>query len=214
MKDPLTSQVVKKKIKKIEDYKDYFYKFFKREVKGHYEKTTLLGRDAVTYLVTASPFNKIAPREECFPFVGCFPYLGFFNKKSALKHQEILEKEDWVTWMRPVYAYSTLGNFNDPILSSFFRYDDEVLAELIFHELFHTIFFIENEVQLNENLANFFSAKLVAKYFHWSEEEKTDRLLERVKFKGLDRLIVRLVKDLENKYGLVQGKIGLTLIKP
>ena len=34
LKDPLTSQVVKKKIKKIEDYKDYFYKFFKREVKG------------------------------------------------------------------------------------------------------------------------------------------------------------------------------------
>ncbi len=206
LEDPLTSEEVKKKIKQIQAYKSYFYKFFQRIPKGHYEKTTILDREAVTYLVTASPFNKIEPKEECFPFVGCFPYLGFFDKKSAIKYKNVLEKDHWVTWVRPVYAYSTLGNFNDPILSSFFRYNDEVLAELIFHELFHSLFFIENEVQLNENLANFFSKKLVAIYFNWSEARKDQKVRERSRYKGLDKLIVHLVKKLENKYSRVQEK--------
>ncbi len=206
LEDPLTSEKVKKKIKKIQAYKDYFYKFFQRSAKGHYEKTTILDRDAVTYLVTASPFNRIEPKEECFPFVGCFPYLGFFDEKSAIKYKDVLEKDNWVTWVRPVYAYSTLGNFNDPILSSFFRYDDEVLAELIFHELFHTLFFIENEVQLNENLANFFSKKMVSMYFNWSEVRKGQKSRDRSRYKGLDKLIVQLVKKLENKYSRVEAK--------
>ncbi len=206
LEDPLTPKEIKKKIKKIQAYKEYFYKFFQRRAEGHYEKTTILDREAVTYLVTASPFNKIAPKEECFPFVGCFPYLGFFDEKSAIKYKNILEKDNWVTWVRPVYAYSTLGNFSDPILSTFFRYDDEVLAELIFHELFHTLFFIENEVQLNENLANFFSKKMVSMYFNWSEFRKDQKKLESSRYKGLDKLIVQLVNKLENKYSRVQAK--------
>jgi len=80
----------------------------------------MLENSAVTYLVVASPFNEIKAVETCFPVMGCFPYLGFFNLNSAKNFAKEKENENYVTWIRPVYAYSTLGYFTDTILSSFF----------------------------------------------------------------------------------------------
>ena len=62
-------------------------------------------------------------------------------------------------------TYSTLGYFDDPILSSFFNYNKFDLTVLIFHELFHTIYFYKNKVQLNENLANFFGREMAIEYY-------------------------------------------------
>ncbi len=209
LEDPFIPDKTKEKIKKIKNYKAFFYKYFNKKERDHYKKTTLLKNDAVTYLITASPFDRINPKKECFPIVGCFPYLGFFDKESAKEHRRNLEKKGWVTWLRPVYAYSTLGNFNDPILSSFFRYDDEVLAELIFHELFHTIYFVKNEVQLNENLANFFAGELIPMYFSWGPERERKRRKNRENFKSLEREVVGLVKDLQTRYEKVNGSSRL-----
>jgi len=165
LNDPNVSEEHKEKVKKIQVYKKFFYKFWEKEENGIYSKTTILKNKAVTYLLISSKFNEIKAREECFPFVGCFPYIGFFNLDSAKEYERKLLEGDYVTYIRPVYAYSTLGNFEDPILSSFFYYDDFDLAEVVFHELFHTIFFIKNEVDLNENLANFFGKEMTLLYF-------------------------------------------------
>ena len=88
-------------------------------------------------------------------FTGCFPYLGFFKEGEAKKYAMKQEENGFSTYTRPVYAYSSLGHWNDRILSSFFHFDSRELANLVFHELFHHIFFIKNEVSLNENLATF-----------------------------------------------------------
>jgi hypothetical protein len=125
-----------------------------------------LPNDAVTYLVIASSHTKIEAHEFDFPIMGSFPYIGFFRKSSAETFADALTREkNLVTYIRPIYAYSTLGYFEDRILSSFFHYNDFELAELIFHELFHTVFFIRNEVDLNENLANLFGKALLKEYF-------------------------------------------------
>ena len=165
LEDPDVSPQDKEKIKKIIQYKKWFYAYWGEEESDIYNKTTFLKDKAVTYLLIASPYDRIEAKEECFPLMGCFPYLGFFNRKDALKRAKILEKEDWITWLRPVYAYSSLGKLNDRILSSFFHYNDRDLAELVFHELFHTMFFIKSEVELNENLANFFAIQMRSLYF-------------------------------------------------
>jgi predicted aminopeptidase len=169
----------KEKIKKIEELKLYFYNYWNKKQTRIYTQTTMLENKAVTYLVVASPFNEIKAVENCFPLMGCFPYLGFFNLSSAQSFAKELEGEDLATWLRPVYAYSTLGYFNDTILSSFFHYTDYELAELIFHELFHTIFFVKNEVELNENLANYFSKQMVEEYFI---QKSNKRKRKRTKF--------------------------------
>ncbi len=190
---------VKDKIEKISTYKRYFYQKFQRPQEDIYNATVFLEGDAVTYLVTASPFYKITPHQECFWPMGCFPYLGFFSKKSAQEYAENLQKKGLVTSLRPVYAYSTLGFFSDNILSSFFYFDEVELAELVFHELFHTIFYITDEVDLNENLANFFAKKMVDDYYSnkfldFSFEDKENSL------NILNKEMVKHVKKINEIY--------------
>jgi len=194
LKDVKVSPKVKDKIQQIEIYKKYYYEYFAESPTKIYSKTTLLDRDAVTYLVIASPHDRIEAKEECFPFMGCFPYLGFFELSSAQSYSKKLRNEGLITWIRPVSAYSTLGHFSDPILSSFFVYSEYELAEMIFHELFHTVFWVKDEVELNENLAVYFSEALAAEYFHLDESSKKEKLAKK---KNDDYLMKSLLLKIE-----------------
>ncbi len=189
LKDPKVSEEYKRKIQLVGEYKKFFYEYFGEKKTGIYSKTSMLENKAVTYLVVASAHTKIEAHEFEFPFMGSFPYIGFFKLDSAKQFAKDLEKDDkLVTWIRPVYAYSTLGYLEDRILSSFFEYDDVELAELIFHELFHTVFFVKDEVDLNENLAILYGKEMLQVYFkdhpelkkYLSNEEKKTLLSKRV----------------------------------
>jgi predicted aminopeptidase len=57
--------------------------------------------------------------------------------------------------MREVNAWSTLGWFNDPILTGFLYQPEGDLANLIIHELSHSTVFISGDVEESENLASF-----------------------------------------------------------
>lgn len=200
LKDVTVEPEHKKKIKLIKEYKQYFYQFWDKEPSDIYNKTYILDQKAVTYLVTASPFNKIEARKECFIFMGCFPYLGFFSEEKAIEFAKDLEREEWVTYIRPVYAYSSLGYFSDPILSSFFYYSDRQLADLIFHELFHTIFFAKDEVNFNENLANYFAKEMVKVYFKDDKIKLQELEKKYLSQKMVNKKIVYLVKELNTEY--------------
>jgi predicted aminopeptidase len=206
LKDVKVDKKHKEKIKKINKYKNYFYKYWNRKPTAIYSKTTFLETKAVTYLVIASPYSEIKAKKECFPFMGCFPYLGFYHKSSADSHAKDLEEQDYVTYIRPVYAYSTLGYFTDTILSSFFYYNDYDLSELIFHELFHTIFFIKDEVDLNENLANYFGKEMAMEYFNFNEAKKEKMLKEKEDSESISLLIVKLANRLNRKYKKLNPK--------
>ena len=175
LNDPSISNEQKEKIRQVQEYKEFFFQYLGKEPKGIYSRTVILKEKAVIHLVVASEYNKVEPIDHCFWFVGCFPYISFFKKKSAIDFKRKLEQQDFYTYIRPVYAYSTIGYFDDPILSSFFHYDEFELAELVFHELFHSIFYIKSKVSLNENLANYFSKKMALEYFkdrsRWLEEK-------------------------------------------
>lgn len=190
----------KRKITLIEEYKKYFYSYFKKKETGIYSKTTFLPNKAATYLVIASPHTKIKAYDFDFPLMGSFPYIGFFNKNSAEEFASDLRKnENLVTYIRPVYAYSSLGYFEDRILSSFFHFDDIELAELVFHELFHTIFFPRDEVDLNENLANYFSKAMLLEYFNGRVELK-NYLENETKKTKLSQRIVELISILNSEF--------------
>jgi predicted aminopeptidase len=192
----------KEKIKQIEVLKKYFYIYWEKKESKIYSQTTMLKNKAVTYLVIASPYNELKAVESCFPIMGCFPYLGFFNLDSAKEFAKEKEKEELLTWIRPVYAYSTLGYFTDTILSSFFEYDEYELAELIFHELFHTIFFVKNQVDLNENLANYFSERMLEEYFYKMGRGEYFEV-EKKKYESFSKLkltVVNLTIELQELY--------------
>jgi predicted aminopeptidase len=207
LNDPKVSEEMKRKVLLVGEYKKFFYHYFGEKSTSIYSKTAMLSNKAVTYLVIASTHTKIEAREFEFPIMGSFPYLGFFKKDSANAFAEKLNKEEnLVTYVRPVYAYSTLGYLEDRILSSFFEYDDVELAELVFHELFHTVFFIKDEVDLNENLANLYGKELLQEYFkgrpelliYLEMEEKKTQLAKRV---------VELIDILQTEFAKLGGFI-------
>lgn len=200
MQDPDFNEDHKHKIRLIENYKKYFEEYWQRDTKGIYTRVTLLERPWVTMLVVASPHSKIEAHQECFWLMGCFPYLGFFKESHAQEYQDQLEQQDLVTIKRPVYAYSTLGYLEDRILSSFFHFNERELAELVFHELYHTIFFVKDHVDLNENLANYIAKKMVQEYFEDSQEQREQALLEEQQQNQVREKIVELTHRLNQEY--------------
>lgn len=195
--DPNTPEEVRLKIKQVEKARDYFSKFWNTDKKRAYSRTTILDRKAVSYLVISSPRSRIRPQEHCFWFVGCFPYIGFFSEESAHNFAMQRQEEGLETYVRPVYAYSSLGHFEDPILSSFFVFDEVALTELVFHELYHLLFFVKDEVELNENLAQFFAQKMVEEYFNLPEGERTRK---KEASRKLRAALVNLISKLQIKY--------------
>ena len=186
LQDPQVSQKIKVKIREIQQYKKFFYRYFDRRPSEIYSKTTLLETSAVTHLVVISRYDQVKATKHCFWPLGCFPYQGFFKEKSAINFQKKWEAKGFYTFKRPVYAYSTLGYFDDTILSSFFNYGKFELAKLVFHELFHTLFFIKNHIDLNENLASYFAQQLAIEFFQdlpqWVEK-KREQLQKQQKIK-------------------------------
>ena len=207
LNNPKISSEVKRKILLVEEYKKFFYYYFGQKASTIYTKTTMLDSKAVTYLVIASPHTEMKAYEFEFPFMGSFPYLGFFNLDSAKSFaKDLQEEQDLVTWIRPVYAYSTLGYLEDRILSSFFEYDDVELAELVFHELFHTVFFIKDDVELNENLANLYGEEMLKEYFKDRGELKY-YLVTQEKKNILDKRAVELIGILQAEFAKLGGFI-------
>jgi len=183
------------KLKLVLKAKDFFYKYMSIEMGSIYSEVVFLDQEAVTYLVVASPYDKVEALKVSVPFLGSFPYLGFFKYNSAKDYASKLDKQSYFTHLRPVYAYSTLGHFEDKILSSFFYLSDLDLVETIYHELFHTIFFVKNEVDFNENLATYFAKKMMLVSPFLSAKDVEDKLLRDEKQDAVTQRFVELAKE-------------------
>jgi predicted aminopeptidase len=118
-----------------------------------YTRYTDLGRPYVVWNVIAAAELSLAPRQWCFPVVGCVNYRGFFDEASAKAEAAQLVTAGDDVHIGGVPAYSTLGWFDDPLLSSFVRYPDVALARLIFHELAHQVVYVRDDTMFNESFA-------------------------------------------------------------
>ena len=114
-----------------------------------------IGAGPVSWNLTACPKDRLEPVHWSYPVVGSAPYRGFFDRKRAERERDRLAEEGYDTYLYPVGAYSTLGWFEDPVLSSMLRYRDEDLADLIVHELTHGTVWVSENVPFNEGMATF-----------------------------------------------------------
>jgi predicted aminopeptidase len=120
---------------------------------GSFTRYTDVGRPFVLWNVFAAPELSLKPREWCFPVAGCVAYRGYFREDEARAEAARLVAEGYDVHVGGVPAYSTLGWFDDPILSSFIRYPDVELARLVFHELAHQIVYAKDDTTFNESFA-------------------------------------------------------------
>lgn len=120
---------------------------------GHYLRYVELDRDYVLWNVFAAPRFSLEPREWRYPLVGRLSYRGYFDERMARRYAARLERRGYDVYVGGVEAYSTLGWFSDPVLSTFIENDKTDLAELIFHELAHQRLFVKGDTDFNESFA-------------------------------------------------------------
>jgi predicted aminopeptidase len=114
-----------------------------------------LHRPYVVWNVFAAPRFSVMAVPQCFPVAGCVAYRGWFKEAAANADAAQLHARGNDVWVAGVVAYSTLGWFADPILSSMLHWDDDELDGTIFHELAHQRVYVKGDTTFNESFATF-----------------------------------------------------------
>lgn len=165
-----------KKIGLILDVRTFAMEQLGMDASDSYTTFVQVNGPYVSYNLSAAPKDKLQPYIWRFPIVGRLPYKGFFKQEKALREQHKLDAQGYDTYVRGVQAYSTLGYFNDPILSSMLRLHDFILINTIIHELLHQTVWIKGNVSFNESLANFVGEKGTIAYLAQRYGDPSDKL--------------------------------------
>ncbi len=144
---------LKARFKTIREIRDFAQNQLHLTVDGNYRDYVELNRPYVVWAVYAAPEFSLAPHTWCYPLVGCLSYRSYFSEDRADRYAVGLRDEGYDAYVQGIAAYSTLGWFDDPILSSFVDYSDTDLAALIFHELAHGLLYVSGDTTFNESFA-------------------------------------------------------------
>ena len=112
-----------------------------------------LKRRFVVWNVVAAQEFSLEPEVWCFSVVGCLAYRGYYDKDAAQALATELRAQGMDVTVGGVRAYSTLGWFDDPLLSSMLAPPDPYLASVMFHELAHQVVYIPDDSGFNEAFA-------------------------------------------------------------
>ena len=118
-----------------------------------YRSYSELGRDYVVWNVVATQEFSTQPETWCFLFVGCLSYRGYFEKQKVDDYAEQLKHKGLDVYVAGVSAYSTLGWFDDPIVSSMLYNSEARRVGIVFHELSHQLMYRKNSTTFNESFA-------------------------------------------------------------
>ena len=151
--DPGTSPQLRARLETAREIRAFASRELGLPENGSYASYAELGRPYVVWNVFAAPRFSVEARRECVPFTGCVSYRGFFSEDLARRHAERLRAQGFDVHIAGVPAYSTLGWFDDPLLSTFIRYPDAQLARLLFHELAHQVVYARDDTTFNESFA-------------------------------------------------------------
>jgi len=124
-------------------------------VGGSYTSVASVETSQVVHVITAAPRDQLVPYTWWFPIVGHVPYRAYFEEAAATAYADDLERQGLDTYVRPAIAFSTLGWFDDPLLTTLLRYDETRLAETIIHELLHNTIYVPGQSTFNESFATF-----------------------------------------------------------
>ena len=164
---------------------------------GSYTRYTDLGRPFVTWNVFATPELSLTPRRWCFPIAGCVDYRGYFREAEAKDEATRLQSDGEDVYIGGVPAYSTLGYFDDPILSSFVRWPETDVARLIFHELAHQLIYLPGDSVFNESYASMVEEVGLER---WLAAEHNPELVAQVERTQRQRAVFKtLVRDTRNR---------------
>jgi len=152
--DPATTPKLRDRLAAARQIRQYAVQHLGLPDNQSYKNYTALNRPYVVWNVVATPELSLKPLQWCFPVAGCVDYRGYYGKQDAQQYAHQLRADGNDVQIGGVSAYSTLGYFNDPLISTFIHYPDAELARLIFHELSHQVVYVTGDSQFNESFAS------------------------------------------------------------
>lgn len=163
----------------IEQMREFAKEELSLPVGGAYSTYVDLKREAVVWNVFAAPKLSLQPKTWCFPIAGCVSYRGYFSKAAAQKKADELAEQGFDTYVGTAAAYSTLGWFDDSVLSTFINRSESRLAALLFHELAHRRFYVAGDTKFNESYARTIEIASVQRWFKAQERDEAFVLFEK-----------------------------------
>ena len=173
--NPETSQELVTQLQSADRIKRFAEDRLGLPVNDSYSSYVEIEGPALVWNVVAAPEFSLQPKKWCFPVAGCVPYRGFFQQQKALKSAARLQAKGMDVYISPATAYSSLGWFDDPLLSTMFSRSDTRLAAHLFHELAHQRLYVKGDGAFNEGYASFVEVTAV-KIWLESQHRQADLL--------------------------------------
>lgn len=209
LQDPSLDEEQKRKLRLAQEAREFGEQHLGLKKTKNYTQFVQLNRSAVTYVVSAAPAWELKHHQWSFPIVGKVPYKGYFKEDDAKDEEKELKAQGLDTYLRGVSAYSTLGWFQDPILSSMLRSKDWDLVNTIIHESTHATLFIKSSADFNERLATFIGNQ-GAEAFYRAREGADSPTVQKIHDENVDEKLFsefmsKELKDLEAWYKTQPG---------
>jgi len=163
--DSSTSPAVARKLRLVLEARSFAVDSVGLRAKESFTTYSPLDRDTLVLVLSGAYRDRLVAKTWWFPIVGSVPYKGFFDFNAAKAAAKSLAGDGFDVYLRPSPAFSTLGWFNDPLLSTSLRADSIDLVDTIIHELTHNTFYASGQAVFNESFANFVGARGSAWFF-------------------------------------------------
>jgi predicted aminopeptidase len=163
--DPRTPEERRAKLQLVLAVRDFAADSLELNAGKSYTAFSQLDSDTLALVLSAAYPDRFEPYTWWFPIVGSVPYRAFFSERSAERAIEDLRRQGYDAYVRPTSAFSTLGWFNDPVVSPLLRYDSISLANTVVHEIYHNTLYLPGQAMFNESFANFVGARGAIAYF-------------------------------------------------
>lgn len=154
LQDKQLSKQRKYELELVQEIRAFAYDRLKLPKNGSYAEFVELNRKAVTWNLVATPKYSMTPSYWCFPIIGCISYKGYFSEAKAISEAEKTAKLGYDVYVAESTAYSTLGWFDDPVVSTMLDHGVLLTAETIFHELAHQRVYHKSDSDFNEAFAS------------------------------------------------------------
>jgi len=155
LKSPDTDLQLKKRLAEAQAAREFASSAPGLPDNASYTRYSALPRPYALWNLFVAPELSLEPVQHCYLFTGCLAYKGYFALEAAQTAAAKWREQGMEVFIGDIPAYSTLGWYDDPLLSSMLHWDDHYLAMTLFHELAHQQFYVRDDTAFNESYATF-----------------------------------------------------------